>query len=199
MTRPLKILLFVLSVPLLILVSWLTYHETRVPQNEREVLNRMIELLKEQRYDKGAQIAQNWVKDTRRDASRDWVMYDQIAFLYVAKAYNKPGSRDDSVRLAQENLEKSLGLFENQNQGDISVELFEIGGAYERIGDISDKQKCESYEKARELYVRQLASIKGDSYTAYGKTILLEPVRTEMRKRLDATNVKYMNAGCQSH
>jgi len=196
MTRPLRILLSVLSVPLLILVSWLTYHETRVPHEQVEVFNRMIELEKEGRYDKAVEVAQNWMSDDGRNVARDIVMYDQIAMVYILKAYKRPGTREESVRRAEDNLEKALNFFDSQKQDGLNLELFEIGGGFEVLGDLSEKDKCRFYEKASMAFARQLPMINGDSYTAYGKTIPLEPVRSDVRKHLNAINEKSAKAGC---
>ena len=199
MTRPWKVLLLTLLVPFVALAAWLAYHETRIPQNQGEVLNRMIELQREGRYDKAVQVVQKWMNDSRRNISLDGFMYDQIAFVYIAKAYKKPRSRDEAVRRAEENLQKALSFFDGQTQGDLSLEPFEIGGAYEILADISDEDKCRLYEKARALFVRQLPMIKGDSYTAYGHTTPLEPVRGDVRKHLNAVNEKSVKGGCQAH
>jgi hypothetical protein len=196
MTPPLKILLSVLSVPLLILVYRLTYHETRVPHDQAEVFNRMIELEKEGRYDKAVEVAQNWMSDGGQNVAHNGVMYDQIAMVYILKAYKRPGTREESVRRAEDNLEKALSYFDSQNRDELSLELFEIGGGFEALGDLSDKDKCRFYEKARMTFVRQLPMINGDSYTAYGKTIRLEPVRSDVRKHLNAVNDKSVKAGC---
>jgi tetratricopeptide (TPR) repeat protein len=194
-----KAFVFVIIPVFVVLVAWLVYHETRIPQNQGEVLNRMIELQKEGRYDKAVQVVQNWMNDGRRDISHDGLMYGQIAFVYVMKAYKRPTARVESVRRAEENLQKALSFFDGQSQGDLSLDLFEIGGGYEILGDISDKDKCRLYEKARELFLRQLPLIKGDSFTAYGHTTQLEPVRGDVRKHLDAVIGKSSRAGCQGH
>jgi tetratricopeptide (TPR) repeat protein len=181
-------------VPFVAVAAWFAYHETRTPQNQTEVLNRMIELQREGRYDKAVQVVQNWI-----DVSHDGLMYDQIAFVYIAKAYKRPENRGESIRRAEESLQRALTFFDGQSQNHLSLEPFEIGGAYEILADISDKDKCRLYERARELFVRQLPMIKGDSYTAYGHTTPLEPVRGDVRKHLNAVNEKSSKAGCQSH
>jgi tetratricopeptide (TPR) repeat protein len=194
MTRPSKVLLLTLLVPFVALAAWLAYHETRTPRNQAEVLNRMIELQKEGRYEKAVQVVQNWI-----NVSHDGLMYDQIAFVYIQKAYKQPANRDESIRRAEESLQKALSFFDRQSQNDLSLEPFEIGGAYEILADISDKDKCRLYEKARELFVRQLPLTTGDSYTAYGHTTPLEPVRGDVRKHLNAVDKKLSSAGCQVH
>jgi tetratricopeptide (TPR) repeat protein len=199
MVIPLKFLLLLVVATCLVLAAWLAYHETRIPQNQGEVLNRMIELQREGRYDKAVQVVQNWMKDNRRDISHDEFLYQQIAIVYIAKAYKKSRSRDESVRRAEENLQKALTFFDGQSQSDLSLDPFEIGEGYEILADISDKDKCRLYEKARELFVRQLPLIKGDSYTAYGHTTQLEPVRGDVRKHLSAVNEKSSKAGCRAH
>jgi hypothetical protein len=197
-TRSWKALSFIIIVALVVLVARFVYHETRIPQNQGDVLNRMIELQREGRYDKAVQVVQNWMNDSRRKTSLDGFMFEEIAFVYIAKAYKKPATRDESVRRAEDNLQKALAFFDGQGQSEFSLDPFEIGGVYEAMADISDKDKCRFYEKARGLFVRQLPLIKGESYTAYGKTILLEPVRGDVRKHLNAVNEKSSKAGCQA-
>jgi hypothetical protein len=197
MTRFWKFLLLTLLVPLVALAGWFAYHERRVPQNQNEVLKRMIELQREGRYDRAVQVVQNWMNDSRQDISHDGFMYDQIAFVYIAKAYKRPATKDESARRAEENLQKALSLFEGQSQGDLTLDLFEIGGGYEILANVSDQDKCRLYEKARELFARQLPLIKGDSYTAYGHTTPLEPVRNDVRKHLNVVIEKLSKANCR--
>jgi hypothetical protein len=154
MDRPSKVFLLALLVPFVALAAWLVYHETRIPQNEREALNRMIELQQEGRYDRAAQTMQTWMQDRRRDASRDGFMYGQIAFVYIAKAYKTPRTRDESVRRAEENLQKALTFYEEHPEEGLTLEPFEIGGSYEILGDLSEKDKCRLYEKSHRLLVQ---------------------------------------------
>ncbi len=100
---------------------------------------------------------------------------------------------------AELSLEKALGFYDKKKEEDIDVGLFGIGGAYEILGDLSDKDRCRFYLMAKRAFEHQLPLIKGDSYTAYGKTVALEPLRTEVRKHLEAVNEKSAKAGCQAH
>lgn len=199
MDRPSKVFLSTLLALFVALTAWLVYHETRVPQNERQVLNRMIELQREGRYDKAAQVVQSWMNDGRRDRSHDEFLYGQIAIVWIQKAYARRGSRNESIGRAEENLQKELSLYEGQSHNDLSLDPFEIGRGYEVLADISDKEQCPLYEKAHELLTRQLPLIKGESYTAYGHTTPLEPVRRDVQKHLDGVNQKLSRAGCQTH
>jgi hypothetical protein len=118
--------------------------------------------------------------------------------MYIAKAYKKPATRDESIRQAQLNLQKSLDFVDQRDPEDNSLYLDGIGGAYEILGDLSQINKCKFYQKAKEAFVRQLPLIKGESYTAYGKTVPLEPIRVEIEKHLDQVNEKYSRAGCEA-
>jgi hypothetical protein len=199
MMVPWKFLLLVVVAACLGLAAWFVIREGRSPQNQEEVLNRMIELQKQGRYDKAVQVVQTWMNDSHRDISRDGLLYQQVAMVYIAKAYKKPKTRDESIRQSALNLKEAQRLFDHQKTQDNDPSLFEIGGAYEILGDMSDKDKCRLYEIGREAFERQLPLIKGDSFTAYGKTVPLEPLRVGVRKHLNGINKKYADAGCQVH
>ncbi len=197
MKRPRKILSSTVLVVLSVLAAWIVYHETRVPQNQTEVLNRMIELTKEGRYDKAIQIVDRWLTNGRRDSSKDDLLFQQIAIVYFVKAAKKPASREDSLREAERNLEKALEVVEKRNPEEIDIGLFDVGAGYEEIENLATNGRCRYYEKARDCYIRQLPMIKGESYTAYGKTFQLEPLRREIKKHLDATETKLLQNGCR--
>jgi hypothetical protein len=75
--------------------------------------------------------------------------------------------------------------------------LLGIGEAYETIGDVTQKDKCQYFAKARKAFQDQLPFlIHGDSYTAYGYTTPLEPVRIAVRKHLASIEEKSTQAGC---
>jgi hypothetical protein len=198
MTKFLKILSAVVLALCTGFGAWFAYREIRVPQNERDALTRAIELEKWHRYDKAAQVLQKWMTDPRRDVSRDGFLYGQIASVYIAKAHKKPSTRDESVHQAKRNLEEELDLFEKQKPTDLQIDLFEIGGSYAILGDLSEKDKCQYYAKAELELKRQLPLIQGDSYTAYGTTIPLDRVRGEIKKHIEAVNTKFSKAGCSS-
>jgi hypothetical protein len=139
------------------------------------------------------------MKGLHRDTSRDGFLYQQIAMIYIVKAYKKPKTRDDSIRQSELNLIEAQRLFDQQHALDEDTSLLGIGGAYELLADMSDKDKCRLYETGRRALERQLPLIKGDSYTADGKTFPLEPLRAEVRKHLDAVNKKSSTAACQVH
>lgn len=198
MIMPWKFLLL-LVVACVGLAAWFVIRDGRAPPNQEEALSRMIELRKAGRYDKAALVVKTWMKDSRRDTSRDGLLYQQIAMVYIAKAYKKPATRDESVHESELNLKEAQRLFDKQQTQDNDPSLFEIAGAYELLGDVSDKDKCRLYAISRQGFERQLPLIKGDSYTAYGRTVPLDPFRAEIRKHLDGVNKKSSAAGCQVH
>lgn len=79
---------------------------------------------------------------------------------------------------------------------DLQTDLFQIGGSYEILGDLSDQEKCGYYATARKDLERQLPLIQDESYTAYGKTFPLEPLRRDVHKHLDAVKEKSLKIGC---
>lgn len=93
------------------------------------------------------------------------------------------------------NFEKALGIYDEKPPVQLDIQLFEIGGALEILGDASGRDKCHFYERAKTAFDRQLPLIQGDSYTAYGKTIPLEGVSTEIRKHINETKRKCAEAG----
>ena len=64
------------------------------------------------------------------------------------------------------------------------------------LGDPSKNDKCRFFGKARTAFDEQLLLIKGDSYSAYGKTVALEPLRVEIRKHHKSVEDKSAQAGC---
>jgi hypothetical protein len=63
----------------------------------------MIELEKDGRYDKAAEVVQNWMNDGGRNVTRGESMYDQTAMVYISKAYKRPRTREESVHRAEDN------------------------------------------------------------------------------------------------
>jgi tetratricopeptide (TPR) repeat protein len=194
-----KTFFFALVVTSLLFLAWILYYPKPEPQNQGEALSRMIALQENGRYDESIQTIKRWLQNNRRDPSRDAWMYHQIAMVYIIEAYERPKTRDNSIRQAEVNLERSLSLHDQQETEETSPDLLGIGGGYEVLGDLSDTEKCKFYEKGQLLFERQLPLIKGDTYTAYGTTVPLEPFRAEVRKHLDAVRQKLSNAGCPTN
>ena len=75
----------------LALVGWLLFTKTLAPKSASEAVSRAITFQKSGRYEKGVDTLRNWMTGRNRDTSRDDLLYDQIAMIYIVKAYKKPG------------------------------------------------------------------------------------------------------------
>jgi hypothetical protein len=198
MTLASKVFLFAFLLACLGFAAWLIHHELRIPQNEREVMDRVIELMQEGRYDKAVQIVQAWIKDPRRDTSHDGSLYQEMAIAYIAKANRALTGRSEAIRQAELNIEKQLNLYNKENVISLRLDLFEISKAHEVLGDLSDKDKCLYYGMAEQELDRQSSLIHGDFYEADGRKFPLAPVRRDINKHLDAVKEKASKAGCPS-
>ena len=159
-------------------------------------MTRMVQLQKSGHYDDAVRVVQDWMNHDRKDVSHDDFLHQQIAMVYISKAWYRQSSRDESIQSAASHLEKALNLYDSKQPEGLDSMLSGIGGGYEILGDLSTKDKCQFYRKARAAFERQVPLIKGDSYTAYGTTMPLEPFRVEVRKRLASVAEKLTQAGC---
>jgi hypothetical protein len=155
----------------------------------------MVQLQQSGHYDDAVRVVEDWMSQHQNDASQNDFLHLQIAMVYISKAYYKH-STQESLDNAASHLEQALSIYAAKKPEDVDVSLFGIGGAYETLGDLSQKDKCRFYGKARSAFDEQLPLIKGDSYTAYGKTVALEPLRADIRKHLTSVDDKFAKAGC---
>jgi hypothetical protein len=155
----------------------------------------MVQLQQSGHYDDAVRVVEDWMSQHQNDASQNDFLHLQIAMVYISKAYYKH-STQESLDNATSHLEQALSIYVAKKPEDVDTFLFGIGGAYETLGDLSQKDKCRFYVKARSAFDEQLSLIKGDSYTAYGKTVALEPVRADIRKHLTSVDDKSAKAGC---
>ena len=156
----------------------------------------MVQLQESGHYDDAVRVVEDWMNQHRSDASQNDFLHLQIAMVYISKAYHKQSTRDESLNNAASHLEQALNVYATKKPEDEDTTLFGIGGAYEILGDLSQKDKCGFYRKARSAFDEQLPLIKGYSYTAYGKTVAIEPLRAEIRKHLTSVDDKSAQAGC---
>ena len=199
MTLIWKTLFLTLLAATLLFLAWILYYPKPAPRSQEEALSRMIALERDGRYDQAVKTVQGWLQDSRRDVSRDGLLYEQIATVYTAKAYKRPESREDSVHQAEQNFERALSFHEQEKSDDLGIDFFEIGGGYEALGNLSIAERCKFLQKARQLFERQLPLIQGDTYTAYGKTFPLKSLQVDVKKHLDAVRQKLSSSGCQAN
>jgi hypothetical protein len=185
-----------LAVLALIPVLSALYACQKPPRDRGEAVGQMVRLQESGQYDDAVRVVEKWVDQHQDDTSQGDFLQQQIAMVYISKAYHKQSTRDESLNNAESHLEKALAIYAAKKPEAVDIILFEIGGAYEILGDLSTKDKCRFFERARALLTEQLPLIKGDSYTAYGSTMPLEPVRAEVRKHLAAVAQKSSRTGC---
>lgn len=166
------------------------------PRSRGEAVTRMVQLQESGHYDDAVRVVQNWMSQERKDTSFDDFLHLQIAMVYISKAYHKQSTRDESLHNAASHLEQALTLYDSKQPDGIDDMLRGIGGGYEILGDLSRKDRCQFYRKARTAFERQLPLIKGDSVTAYGRTMPIEPLRADVRKHRTAVQEKATQAGC---
>lgn len=159
-------------------------------------MTRMVQLQESGHYDDAVRVVQDWMSQHRNDTSQDDFLHLQIAMVYISKAYRRQSTKDESLRNSALHLEQALNLYTSKKPEDVDTMLYGIGGAYEMIGDVSPTDKCQYFAKARKAFKDQLPLIKGDSYTAYGHTTPLEPLRADVRKHLGFVEEKSTKAGC---
>jgi len=172
-----------------------THHELRTPQSESKVMDRQMEP-RVGRYDKAIQVIETGMKDSRREVSRDGMLYQQIAIAYFGKAWSTPTGKRESIRQADFNLAKVLDIDNRENAVSLRVDLFEIGRGQEQLGDLSNEYKCSYGRKAAQELTRQLATVKGDSHEADGKNFPLAPLRRVINRHLDAVREKSADTLC---
>jgi hypothetical protein len=179
-----KTFFFTLVSTSLLFLVWILFYPKPTPRTQEEALSRMIALEGDGRYDEAVKTVQVWSQDSGRDVSRDGLLYEQIAMVYINKAYKKRKSTEDSVHQADLNLEKALSLHEQEQFEGLGTDLFEIGRGYEALGNLTMAEKCEFYEKARQLFERQLPLIQSDTDTASGRTFSLKPLQVDVKSIL---------------
>lgn len=155
----------------------------------------MVQLQESGHYDDAVRVVEDWMSQHQNDASQNDFLHLQIAMVYISKAYYKH-STQESLDNAASHLEQALSIYAGKKPGDFDTFLFGIGGGYETLADLSQRDKCQFYGKSRSAFDAQLPLIKGDFYTAYGKAVALEPLRAEIRKHLVSVNDKSAKAGC---
>jgi len=163
--------------------------KAKTPQNVNDAMTLIVNYSQRGRYDDAIRVAQVWMEKNPQDS-----LYDQVAICYLAKASKDSGHKDQWIQQAVINLEKDLAA---HKKGTVDVELYEVGRGFERAGDLSTNDRCLHYGRAVKAFEEEVQFIQGDSYTAYGHTTPLAPVRQENQKALERVKSKIDKAGCK--
>ena len=166
------------------------------PRSRAEAVTRMVQLQESGRYDDAIRVVEEWMNQHPNDTSQNDFLHLQIAIVYISKAYHQQQIRNQSVQDAASHVEQALNLYAAKKREDMDSFLSGIGCAYEILGDLSEKDKCQFYANARKAFEGQRPLIKGDSYTEDGRTVALEPLRADVRKHLTSLEEKSARASC---
>jgi hypothetical protein len=177
-----------------LLASVLVSCHPSTPAKGSDAISLMTTLDQQGRYDEAIRVAQEWMKKHPEDSTHNWAFYDQIAITYLMKASKDPGRREDWVRQAVDYYDK--GLLAHQKT-DVDITLYESGRGFETAGDLSTTNRCLYYGRASNAFEEEVPFIQGGTYTAYGKTVPLEPIRRQNEKALETVKAKFAKAGCK--
>jgi hypothetical protein len=116
-----------------------------------------------------------------------------MAMAYLAKASRDATHRDEWIRQAVVYFDKDLSF---PRQKPVDLEFYSAGRGFEEAGDLSSADSCLYYGRAWEAFADEQPFIQGESYTFYGKTVPLAPMRQEIEKSRERVQVKFETAGC---
>jgi hypothetical protein len=163
-----------------------------VPQTGSEALALITRYDQKGQYDDAIRVAEDWLEKHPDD--NDGTFYEQIALAYLIKASKQSPHEDEWITQAASNYDKVLSV---HRKNAVDVELYIVGRGFELAGDLSTNDGCLYYRRAIDSYDEEIPFIQADSYTAYGKTIPLAPVRQENEKALERVKAKFADAHCK--
>jgi len=126
----------------------------------------------------------------------DATIYQQVAMVYLIRAYKEPELRESLTREAVEYTDKSLGAGPQKKQMQI-LNLWQAGKSFETAGDLSAHGRCEYYRKALNAFTDQSPLLIGDEITMGSEATPLAAFREENEKDLKRVKEKAASAGCK--
>jgi hypothetical protein len=170
-------------------VAW--HYWTEAP-NPRDFGSQMIKYTKQGRYDAAVQVGLNAL----RNDSRDGIVYQQVAMVYLERAYKDSKHREEWVTKGISYVEKSLSL--NTNNDDVAgVLILQNALSFKEFGNLSADRRCAYYERARRLLEDRVPMLQGEKLTLEGRDFPLAPLRKENDKFLSEVKGRATSAGCQ--
>jgi hypothetical protein len=166
----------------------------KTPEKGSDTLSLMVSLDQQGRYDDAIRVAQDWMKQHPEGTLHDWTFYDQIAITYLMKASKDTAHKEEWIQQAVAYYDKDLSVHQKDS---VDVELYGVRRGFEMAGDLSTINRCLYYGRAIKAFEEEIPYIQVDSYTAFGKTIPLEPVRKENERALQRLKAKFIKAGCK--
>jgi len=174
---------------MLIVACALVACKAKTPEKLNDALTLIVDYSREGRYDDAIRVAQDWMARHPEDS-----LYDQVAIIYLSKASKDSAHKDQWAEQAVANFERDL---QTHKKGAVDIELYYVGLGFERAADLSTHDSCSYYGRAVKAFEDEVQFIQGDSYTAYGSTAPLAPVRQGNEKALERVKSKFDKAGCK--
>ncbi len=162
------------------------------PEKGSEAITLMARYNQQGRHDDAIRVAQEWLNRHPDDSGATF--YEQIAITYLMKASKDSARKDEWIEQAVTYYDKDLSVHQKK---DVDLELYSVGRGFEAAGDLSTRDGCLYYERAVKAFEQEVPFIQGDTFTAYGKTIPLAPVRKENEQALERVKVKFTKANCK--
>jgi hypothetical protein len=176
---------------LILLIAACTFMgcKAKTPEKLNDARKLIVNYCGHGRYDDAIRVAQGWMGRHPEDS-----LYDQIAIVYLAKASKDSAHRDQWAEQAVANFEKDL---QTHKMGAVDIELYYVGLGFERAADLSIHDRCSYYGRAVKAFEDEVQFIQGDSYSVYGSTTPLAPVRQGNETALERVKSKFDKAGCK--
>lgn len=182
---------------ILLFASFLLGCRASAPENASAAISLMTKFSQEGHYDRAIALGQDWLKKHPEETSHLAAVYDQIAITYLMKASKDNIHKEEWIQRAVGYYDKALSV---HRQNDVDIESYTVGRGLEFAGDLSKDNSCLYYERSVKDFEDESPFIQGESYTAYGHTIPLAPIRHENEKALQRLKEKLAKAGCtQKH
>ena len=164
------------------------------PEKGSDAITLMAKYNQQGRHDDAIRVAQEWLKKHPEDPLHGATFYEQIGITYLIKASKDSAHKDEWIRQAVTYYDKDLSVHQKK---DIDLELYTVGRGFESAGDLSTRDGCLYHGRAVKAFEQEVPFIQGDSFTAYGKTIPLAPIRKGNEQALERVKAKFVKAGCK--
>ena len=165
------------------------------PKGKSEMITLMTNYGKRGKWDDAIRVSQEWLKSHPDDGSGDnAIVYEQIGMTYMVRASQDAKHKDEWIRQAVAYFDKDLSL---PRQKPFDIEFYSAGRGFEMAGDLSSADNCLYYGRALKAFADEMPYIQGESFTSYGHTFQLAPIRQDIEKSRKRVQAKFANAGCK--
>jgi hypothetical protein len=107
--------------------------------------SKIIELLRQHRYDDAITAARNGIRGNPRD---DAQIYSWLGMIYVTRAHEDTVKRESDLAAGTDSARKSVTM---AAADDKALMLYDASTIFESAGDIGTSRNCDYYREAEEL------------------------------------------------